>query len=446
MHRQGFQRLAVAVVALACCLSLSGCSLFGLDARTLMRPPRATGEQAGVYDLLEQKGGASFSLCYPAAGDYRSAIILHDLDGDGTEEAIVFYQADPKDTSAWVLFCKQGNDGWQDAGSFENTAGRVDRVCFGDLDGDGSDEAIIGWGSSATGTTSIGVYREKDGKTTETKLSQPYTEVAPLDFDGDGKAELFTANLAADGGRFTASLLRLQDGTPQMMGSALLDAGVRQFSSLKAGKLADNVPGVLLDCQMENGSYLTEMFYWDAESQSLRTPLYSTSKNISLRSVPINCVDTNGDGVIAFPVVSRLPGYAGTAADDVGNVVQWTGLKGLNGDYQTFSSAICNARDGYSFLLPDAWKAAITTRYDENARQLSIYTWDAQKNAAGSPLLEIQSLSAQAWQSMSGSSGYEQMLTRNDRIIVAQVPADAGQLAQPLATLRERFQTFIQDS
>lgn len=438
--------MAAAVMALACCLSLSGCSLFGLDARTLMRPPRVTGERAGVYDLLEQKGGASLSLCYPAAGDYRSAILLHDLDGDGTEEAIAFYQVDPKDTSAWVLFCKQEKDGWREAGSFENAAGHVDRVCFGDLDGDGSDEVIIGWGSSATGTASICIYREKDGKATETKLSQPYTEMAPLDFDGDGKAELFTANLAADGGRFTASLLRLQDGTAQMMGSALLDAGVRQFSSLKAGNLAADVPGVLLDCQMENGSYLTEMFYWDAKSQSLRTPLYSTSKNISLRSVAVNCMDTNGNGIFAFPVVSRLPGYTGTAADDVGNVVQWTGLKGFNGDYQTLSSAICNARDGYSFLLPDAWKAAITTRYDENARRLSIYTWDAQKNAAGAPLLEIQSLSTQTWQSTSGASGYEQVLTRDDRMIVAQVPAGAGPLAQPLSTLRGNFQTFTQDS
>lgn len=446
MRRGGGLRAAAAGLAAACCLSMGGCSMFGLDARSLMRPPRPSGDKAGVYDLLEKQGGASFSLRYPAAGGYRSAIIEHDLNGDGGDEAVAFYQKTPDDTATQVLFCARGEDGWRSVGLFQNPASRVDRVCFGDLDGDGSEEAVVGWGSSTSGASAITVYREKDGKMSESRLDQTYNEMVLHDFDGDGSQELFTAGIPADGGQFTASLFRMKENTQQMIGSVALDAGAQQFSSIQAGQVAPGVPGVAVDCLLANSTSLSELFYWDAKTKSLCAPLYSnTQQNITQRSVAVNCTDVDADGVLDFPVVSRLPGYQGAASDDVGNAIQWTRMDST-GDYKPVSMMLQNAHDGYAITLPDVWKNTITTRRDASTHTLTVCAWDKTGNRAGAPLLQVQSFSVQAWQSGTGTAGYTQMLSASGRVVAAMRPAGNGPLFVPLEKIQPCFQNLAQES
>ena len=80
---------------------MSGCSV-GIDVETLLRPPRPAGEQQQIqkalekYILSEQKKQAAdtlggYILKYPRFGDHRSAFVLQDLNGNGVDEAIVFY-------------------------------------------------------------------------------------------------------------------------------------------------------------------------------------------------------------------------------------------------------------------------------------------------------------------------------------------------------------------
>ena len=83
---------AAVAVALAISLLFSGCSLSALDAQSLMRPPRPTGERAQIHDELEKSAGANPTLKYPSRGEYRSAIIMHSLVSAGQEDAIAFYQ------------------------------------------------------------------------------------------------------------------------------------------------------------------------------------------------------------------------------------------------------------------------------------------------------------------------------------------------------------------
>ena len=42
-----------------------GCSPLGLDAQTLMKPPKATGERQEIYSVLEEKANHQLTLRYP---------------------------------------------------------------------------------------------------------------------------------------------------------------------------------------------------------------------------------------------------------------------------------------------------------------------------------------------------------------------------------------------
>ena len=60
-----------------------------LDTQNLMSPPKATGDKADIQRVIEESAG-SYTFKYPQKGDYRSAVIMHDINGDGTDEAVAF--------------------------------------------------------------------------------------------------------------------------------------------------------------------------------------------------------------------------------------------------------------------------------------------------------------------------------------------------------------------
>lgn len=252
------------VLVLAASVLLSGCSVIGLDAQALMHPPKPTGEKAGMYALLKSKAGKNFTLKYPTAGENRSAIIQHNLCGDSHKETVALYQRKGDDTAVSILFTALQNGKWKDIGSFTHPAAQVDRICFGDLNGDGQDETIVGWGNSAGSASLISVFYYKNGKMNELKLDQTYNELAVMDFDGDGKKELLTASIPADSEQqFVASLFRLKGDALQLMGSIRMDTGLSKFADLLSGNVSKGQPGVLLDCVQTNGRELTELIYWN---------------------------------------------------------------------------------------------------------------------------------------------------------------------------------------
>lgn len=437
------KKIIKAAAAWLCAMTLGGCSVFGLDARSLMRPPRPVGEQAGIYSLLETAGGADFTLCYPETGDFLSAILQHDLDGDGKAEALAFYQTDA--TATRVLFGKEDGDGaWRAIGTFENQALQVDRVCFGDLDGDGCDEAVVGWGSSSSGSNTISFYKASDGAVAEGTLEQTYRTMGLLDFDGDGAEELFLAYVPADAAGFTAALYRVSGLSPQLLGQLSCPDSVQQFSATRLGFVAPGVPGAMLDCSLSDGSTVTELFYWDPERAALAAPLSDTAQqNITQRSIGVSSTDFDGDGVLEFPVVSRLPGYTGSASDDVGSVVQWTRLESLNGDYATVATVVQNAADGYTFSLPEAWRGAVTSDYESAGNLLTLSLWDAGQNEAGAPLLRIRAFSAADWQAGTGTAGYTEVLASGGRVIACAVPDPGNESALGVEDLKPLFRPIV---
>ena len=71
--------------------TLSGCT-FGSSIDNLMAPPKLSVEQEQIYSALTDATGTSISLKYPKSGKYLSAFIIEDIDGDGGNEALVFYE------------------------------------------------------------------------------------------------------------------------------------------------------------------------------------------------------------------------------------------------------------------------------------------------------------------------------------------------------------------
>lgn len=443
---------AVAVaIALVLTMTMSGCSFVGLDSQTLMHPPKPTGEKADIHALLESEAGGKMVLKYPRNGDYRSAIIMHDICGNKTEEAMAIYQKDDKSTGTNIVFMKKDQN-WTDMGSFNNPAGQVDKVCFGDVNGDGKDEVIVGWGSSLNNTTTICIYYYKNGKMNELKLDQSYTELAVMDIDDDDQDEIFTANVSVDDQPALARLFRIKDGAVEVMGTCALDGGVTKYASVQAGLIGVKQSGIVLDGIKSANSLVTELLYWDKKAKTLKSPFYDVktkTANYTMRNTSVVSKDINGDKIIEMPIVNLMPGFTSATAVDAAYVTSWHRYDTQTNTFVRVMSMVLNNADGYWFLMPDMWRGKVTTQMDTATRTITFYKWvTLSKNTPGkigTSLLKIQVFSQKEWDDGTGTEGFFKLLDSAGMVFAANSPSPSDALSLTVSDVKSSFKIISQD-
>lgn len=456
-RRSGPGRLFSAALAAAFLLLNTGCSAFtGFSAEGTMRPPRPTGEKSAIYSVLETVAGGDFTLKYPTSGDYRSAIITEDLDGDGQQEAAAFYQKTGDAAGISVVFMQKIGEAWQSLGSFSNTATQVDKVAFGDVDGDGRREVVIGWGSSQTGSTTLCVYsvEAEKKKMKELNLDQPYSQMAVADFDGDGFDEIFTANVALGEQPALSSLFRIRSGAIEIMGTAQMDKTVTRYMNMQIGLLNEFQYGVVLDGARSNAGYVTEVVYWNQEESDLKAPLLDEKHQTVSFTVRTNSVlsrDVNGDSIIELPIATILPGFTAQTAGETSYVTDWMRYDAAANTLERVMSTVTNSMDEYWFLIPDMWKGAITTEYTADSRSMTFYRWEEedplknQKAGKGKPLLQIRVFTEKQWASGKDATGYYELVDNNSLVYAARNLSPQDDLSMSDSDVRNSFRLVKQE-
>ena len=57
-----------------------------------MKPPAFAGTDEELLNAFTLAAGESTVYCTPLNGDYKSAVIVEDVDGDRIDEALIFYK------------------------------------------------------------------------------------------------------------------------------------------------------------------------------------------------------------------------------------------------------------------------------------------------------------------------------------------------------------------
>ena len=114
-----------------------------------MHPPALTQEQLNISTALERAvGDDDIKYKYPEDGEYRSSFLFYDLDEDGQDEALVFYQAQSKGSSTWVNILDRQGEEWVSVYdlSAPNQETEVEFISFQPLLEE-ENCIVIGWGN-----------------------------------------------------------------------------------------------------------------------------------------------------------------------------------------------------------------------------------------------------------------------------------------------------------
>lgn len=397
-----FKKATALLMCIVMVLICSGCSLNFFSVESLLSPPAQSGKNGEVEKafkkLMTEK---TIQLITPQSGDYQTAFVLFDINGDSQEEAIVFYTDSAIDTSVRMSFMECINDTWMISADIKGAGSNVFDLSFSDMDNDGVYEILVGWSLFDTKTAKIvSVYEVSVGEkgifTLNTLGNEYYYSKSITDFNGDEKDDLVLVHLD-DTGETQKSYFRcfsLSDRNEFVKYSDVqLDSNISSVTNIQYDTVhykGENCKRVFIDCLKTETSMFTEILYWDIEDlkivRNIKNPVSAT-----LRSPKIYCRDIDGDGLLEIPSNTKLNGNENSlAVKKSGEQFTFTMLEWLNcvGDKSEGSiNTLFNPIDLYLYRVTRA--NDITVYYDALGQALKFCLWDKDEELVKDELLSI---------------------------------------------------------
>ena len=381
------KRAAVSA-ALGAVFALSSCSAASVE--DLLSPPRLDGEQSEIYDALRDFTNGDIILKYPKSGQYRSAFVVKNLDGEQTDEAIVFYEIpNVSDGSSLRLnfLDKQGGK-WVSVYDFAASGSEVENVRFEDL-GFGS-VIIVNYllQSSSDRYTSIMSYT--DGTPQELmNVRNIYMDI--FDADGNGIDDLFTVTNERVSGNTMAGIYGARDGAIVQLGFIPLNSGFAGIKTVTCGKCGTpNIRPTYVDYAFSDGSFGTDAIVYGNRyfylSPVLNPDVTMRSSNTYTPYIP--CKDIDDDGVTEIPSCVPFPEYTDLPRSEQVNMTVWYSLERsgtlLSEKYRSF----VGTKGDYVFLFPDSW-GGVTAAVSIADSSVIFNRYDTISDVKGEELLRI---------------------------------------------------------
>lgn len=382
------KKISAVILLILIMLTASGCSMLDGNIDTLLTAPSPAGELHDIQLALEKSTGKKIALKYPSNGDYRSAIVLKDLNGDGIEEALAFYSTTVDNTkNMHINLIVKNGEGWVALPSVSLVATGVEKVEFADMNGDGIEEIIVGWTVYSGVEKSVGVYSINEAGLTS-RILENYSTYICNDFNNDSKPDLLIINKDIKKSVASAMLLTLSENGAEEYGACMLDPAATEYRDPVIFKLENGDTAVYIDGVKGTGT-ITEMLIIGSEINNISYSGDNSTAFNTFRSGSTPISDINGDGNYDIPVSYLLT----KSESDAGANIYKTNWYSYTGSEIVLTlSAIMNYSDGYLLAIPEKWDSTISVSGNSSERTRTVFKTDVETGNSADELLRIQAI------------------------------------------------------
>lgn len=278
----------------------------------VLAPPNPGGEYRQLQQAFEDVvgPGTEYKLQYPDEGEFRSAYVLYDIDGDKENEALVFYTKNRDESNVRVNILDLRDEEWVSVLDESGYGSKIDSVTFADLNADSTAEVILSWslaGSDASRTLTVHSADLSDAKPAFKNLANmPYKAMQVYDMDNDGQQEilvLWNETTQKVQSNYAALMKMTGKGLHQVGEPAVLDSTASLYDNvyLQEGK----TPIAYVDARKDDTTMFTEVLWWDSVNERLRAPFTENATNTNqatLRTPAVPTADIDENGVYEIPV------------------------------------------------------------------------------------------------------------------------------------------------
>lgn len=385
------KRILAAVLSALLAFILSGCESLIFNADDLLVSPKLEGDMYPVQQALEEAVRERITLKYPTLGEYRSAIILKDIDANGTDEAFAFYSttADSTVTMHINVIEFNGNE-WESRGDLSIIGNGIESVSFADLDLNGRLEIIVGWQIFGNAEKQVGVYTY-DGNLLTQRAIEPYTNFAYADLTGDEIQDLVVIHLNSAEKTATAKILTLSETGITIAGGVMLDGGVTSYSMPVLSKLTDGTPALYIDAVKGSGMLTEIIWYKNGTLYGIYNP-QTPESSPTYRNTATPSRDYDSNGVIDIPLSEILVSTEKMVDSDKVYYTNWSEYNGKKLLLRT--SCFMNYSDSYSLTIPKEIRQKLLVIRKTELRTRYFYSYDPKTESAGEELFKIVTVSS----------------------------------------------------
>lgn len=385
------KKLVLLSLTAVICAAVSGCMTSSPDE--LYSLPESSERYVQIQSKVDELQDSGLEYAAPISGYNRQAIQLQDINGDGKEEAVVFFRTDGTDKKPLNIYILKDDNGesFEVASVIEGDGASVDSVAYIDMNGDGVLEIIVGWQMTAS-VKNFSVYSVKDYQPVQLAAGS-YANYTYADLDSDGDSEVVVISTPTAETTGDATMYMLMDDGEMVSSTAYMSVSSERVSRVQTGLLSDRKNAVFIDGVCGEG-VITDVFAYIDKSFVNITLDGETMDSITARSYSVYCGDINNDGIMDVPKpIQFMP-----QSDTIYYAVQWENCSG-SGYMNTIFTTYHNYSDGWYIKLPEDSVEKITIRREdrisgERAVVFSLIT--DEKNKDGTPVLrdfmEIYSL------------------------------------------------------
>ena len=363
-------------------LILSGCNFkISSSIDDLISPISPIGDNADVKTALDEYAKNGYSLKTPANGKYITSYIFYDIDADGEEESVAFYEPSDKLGSIDMAVIKKTDSEWRVVENITGLGKDIYSLDFVDVNGARRKEIIVCWDVINNSTShEMCVYEvaKKEDKISLSQIGDSITvnNYIPVDMNKDSVDEILAFRLGYGSSSYAAAeLYSYKNSTVRLLGETKLDSHISTYTELKCETVENDVR-VYADAVSSSGSsMLTELIYWSNSYGTIISPFYSYSSNRTKdtsRNALIPSMDINSDGRIEIPNDKKLSSLPKGISCINWKVYKKTTL--IHTDYSLFAEG-----DGYTVIIPDKIIDNIIVRYDEKSRTMSVFSKESKK-------------------------------------------------------------------
>lgn len=414
----------VSILVLLSALLLSGCAVRTVEELYSL-PKRSKEFQSLQASIDIAMAGLEYSA--PTSGENQQTVQIADLNGDGTNEYLVFAKGTSEKPMQILIFREDASGTVQISEIISGNGSAFDMVEYVEIDGKPGCELVVGCRVSDQLLKTVNVYSFASGRA-ELLMTTGYSRFLTCDLGSSDQMELLILQRGeSDEDKAIATLYRYQAKTMVRTVEIRLSSPIQQVTSIVTGNLPSGVPAVFISSTMDETLLFTDILALDGR-KLVSVPLDEEARNgiPTLRNYFVYPDDVDGDGIIELPRLISLKPISNSWITEEQYLIQWYSVD-LDGSLTNKCYTFHNYAGGWYLNIPETIANRLSVY--QVGKNYAFFLWDENFREA-SALFTIYALTGSDRENQSYEDGRFPLHKEEGVIYAARIEVEGSTITQ----------------